>query len=126
MHKGASARDLAQARRLEGVLHLDHARHEFAAADVLARQPDVLEAVIGEVPALMAGGTERLAVEDRKAALGFLGNRLLIAFDPGIEGRTLGDHGTFIGRDGLGERLGAHPFAGKGRERTAACIRRWR
>ena len=35
MHVGASARDLAQARRLEGMLHLDHARHELAATDIL-------------------------------------------------------------------------------------------
>jgi hypothetical protein len=82
MHEGAPARDFAQARRLESVLHLDHARHEFAAAEVLARQADVLEAVIGEIPALMAGRTERLAVENGKAALGFLGNRLFISFDP--------------------------------------------
>src|SRR6185295_5009962 len=82
VHKGTSARDLAQARRLESVLHLDYARHEFAAADILARQPDVLKAVIGEIPAFMAGGTERLAVEDGEAALGFLGNRFLVALDP--------------------------------------------
>src|SRR6185369_6285156 len=113
VHKGTSARNFAQARRLEGVLHLDYARHELATADILARQPDVLKTVIGEIPALMAGGAKRLAVEDGKAALGFLGDGFLVSFNPGVERRTLGDHGTFVGRDRLGERRGSHPFVGK-------------
>ena len=105
MHVGAAARDLAQSRRLEGVLHLDDAGQVFAAPDILARQTDILETVIGEIPALVAGRALRLGVEDDEAALGLFGDRLLVALDPGVERRTLRDDGPLIGRDRLGKRL---------------------
>jgi len=54
VHKGTSPGDLAQPRRLESVLHLDDARQELPPPDIGAGEADVLETIIGEVPALMA------------------------------------------------------------------------
>ena len=51
MHVGVAAIDVAQAGRLEGVLHLFDVRQLLAAADVIAGQADVVEAVVGEAPA---------------------------------------------------------------------------
>src|SRR5581483_5604950 len=53
VHVRAAASDLAQARCLEGVLHLEDARCELPAPDVIAGQADILEAVVGEIPPLM-------------------------------------------------------------------------
>src|SRR6267142_3204926 len=54
VHKGTSSGDFAQPRGLEGVLHLDDTRQELAPPDVGAGEADVLETIVGEVPALMA------------------------------------------------------------------------
>src|SRR6185312_10856202 len=97
MHKGTAPGDLAQARRLEGVLHLDDAGHELSATDVFGGKTDVLEALVGEIPPLMAGRALRLAIEQGKAALGFFRYRFLAAFDPGIERRPLRYHRPLIG-----------------------------
>src|SRR5450755_2618958 len=54
VHVRTSPGDFAQPRRLESVLHLDDLGQELAPADIRARKADVLETIIGEVPALMA------------------------------------------------------------------------
>src|SRR5260221_11715139 len=54
VHVRTSPGDLAQPRRLEGVLHLDNLRQKLPPADIRARKADVLETIVGEVPALMA------------------------------------------------------------------------
>ena len=113
MHVRAAAGDFAQARRLEGVLHLDDAGHELSAADILAREADILETVIGEIPALMTCRALSLAVEQRKPAFGVFGNGLLVALDPGVERRAFGHDRPLVSRDGLGERLGLHAFIWK-------------
>src|SRR5260370_6054577 len=110
VHVRAAPRDLAQSRRLERVFHLRDRRQELAAADVLAREADIVEAVVGEIPsavALVAGG---LGVEERKAALGVVRNGALVVLDPGVERRARRNHGPLIGRDRLGDRVGMHPF----------------
>src|SRR5262249_19292650 len=54
VHVGGAQPDLAQAGRLERVLHLDDGRQELAAADIRVGEADVVEAVVGEVPPAMA------------------------------------------------------------------------
>jgi len=70
VHVRAAAGDFPQTRCVEGVPHLDDTGHELAATDI-TWQADVLKAVIGEVPALMARRALGLGIEERKAALGF-------------------------------------------------------
>ena len=53
MHVGRAIHDIAQRRYLEGMLHNHNTGHLFAAANIVVRQPDVMEAVIGKVPAGM-------------------------------------------------------------------------
>src|SRR6266851_7483176 len=53
VHVWRTARDLAQARRLEGVFHFDDARDELAASGVVTGQANILEAIVGEVPAFV-------------------------------------------------------------------------
>ena len=54
MHIGNSSGDFAQAGRLESMLHLENAGRDFSASNIVAGQADVLKAVVGEVPSLMA------------------------------------------------------------------------
>src|SRR3979490_950242 len=105
MHVGAAAGDFAQPRRFESLLHLDDTRQELSPPEIRARKPDVMEAIIGEVPALMRSGALSLGVEEDKATLGFFGNRLLISLDPAVERRLLGNRGSFVSGDGLCERV---------------------
>src|SRR5262245_64891468 len=102
VHVGPAAGDLPQPRRLEGMLHLDDAGEELAAADVLARQADIVEAVVGEIPAAVAGRAFALGVEGEEATLGIFGDGLLVALDPLVERGAAGDHGAFVGRNRLG------------------------
>src|SRR5258708_2866899 len=69
MHIRAALGDVAQGRRLESMLQLDDVMHELAAADVFAREADVLKAIVGETPTGMADGAIGLLVEGHEAAL---------------------------------------------------------
>ena len=58
-----------------------------AAPAIGGRRADVVEQVVGEAPAAMAGEAQRLAVVELEAALGGVRDRGLVAFDPAVERR---------------------------------------
>jgi len=49
--------------------------------------PIVVEIVVVEAPAAVAGEAKRLVVEQHEATLGRVGDRGLVAADPAVEGR---------------------------------------
>ena len=54
---------IAQCRHFEGVLHNDDVRHFIAAADVFVWQPNVMEAVVSEIPTRVASDAICLVIE---------------------------------------------------------------
>ena len=72
-----------------------------------------MKPVVGEIPALVTGGAARLAVEQREAALGIVGNRALIALDPRVERSGAGHDRAFEGRECLGDIIAGHALAGE-------------
>src|SRR5215216_5189663 len=105
MHVGSAPRDLAETGSLEGSLHLRDLGQELAAADIRAGKADIVEAVVGEVPADVTGRTGSLAVEELEALLGVFADRFLVAGDPDIERSGARDDRPFIGRDRLADEL---------------------
>src|SRR5262249_37435238 len=101
MHVWTAARDLAQPRGFERVLHFHDARQELAAANILTRQSDVVETVVGKIPSTVTVGAVSLRVEGDEAALRGVRDRLLIAFDPGIKRRARRNNSPLIRRDGV-------------------------
>src|SRR5262245_9307146 len=91
VHVRSAPGDAAQGRRLERVLHEGQPGEMGAAADVGALHTDVVEAAVGERPALVAARAPRLAVEHHESALGALGDGSLVAGHPAVEGRLRGD-----------------------------------
>ncbi len=102
MHVGCGTAELAQPRRLKGVLHFRQPQHR-ATSTVIAREPDVVEGVVGEGEAAVAVGALRLAGEEPEAGDLALGQGLRIARDPAVEARHRRDERALIGRDRLGE-----------------------
>src|SRR5262249_3898211 len=100
MHVGRGAGDFAQARRLEGAQAGCAAWHG-AAPRVLAAQADVVEAVIGEAPAIVAKHAASLAREELEASQLRGAERSSIALDPVVETRRRRDKGAHIGGQGL-------------------------
>ena len=70
MHVGRPVGDIAQRRRLEGVVQFRNL-DDGAPAKIVARQADVMEGVVGELPAGMAGDATGRPGEDVEAALRF-------------------------------------------------------
>src|SRR5262245_7415900 len=103
MHVGTATRDLTQTRCFERVLHFHDTGQEFPSTNVLAWQSDVVETVVGEVPSTVAVSAVTFRVESDEAALGGVGDRLFIAFDPSIKGCTRRNDSTLIRRDGVGD-----------------------
>src|SRR3954453_6990526 len=89
-------------------------RQELAPADIVVRQTDVVEAVIGQVPAGMAGRAVALCVEELETALGGFADRLLVASDPAVERSGGGNDGALEGGDRLGHVRQRDAFARKG------------
>src|SRR5450631_1411878 len=99
VHVWASASDFAKARRLESVTHLCNLRQDLPAPSICARQPDVLEAVIGKIPTLVTGGAVALGIENSEAAFGSFRNGTFVAIYPDIEWRLFGNDRSFVGRE---------------------------
>ena len=70
MHVGRAQRDGAERRRLECELISSSSWHHAAAAAIARAGADVVELVVGETPAVVAGEAIGLAGEQREAALG--------------------------------------------------------
>jgi hypothetical protein len=85
-------------------------------AEVFLHRPDlghtkVVKVVVGEIGAVVAEDTARLALEESHASHGGLIHRLLIARDVFVEGRVGGNDRAFVSRDRLGDALaGSRPF----------------
>src|SRR3954463_12010982 len=69
MHVGRALGYVAQAGRLEGVHNFRNVGQKPAASDVVGLESDVMETLIGEVPARMADRTVRLPGEEGEAPL---------------------------------------------------------
>src|SRR5436190_20166309 len=63
------------------------------------RRADVVEPVVGEAPAAMAGKAVGLAGKEREAALCRRRDRRLVALDPGVERRRAGLERALEGGD---------------------------
>src|SRR5882724_10291792 len=114
MHVRASAGNFAQTRRLECVPHFDHARKEFAAADIVVRKASVVEAVVSKIPSAVTVRAACFGVEQRKSALCLFRDRFLIAFDPRVEGSAPANHRALVGRNRSGDALGCEPLLWEG------------
>ena len=88
----------------------------FAAADIVGRRKaDVVEAVVGEVSSRYGSSSQlALVLNSDEAALGVVGDRLLVAGDPAVERRLGGDDGALEGGDRLGDVLRGDALAGEG------------
>src|SRR6266436_633269 len=107
-------------RGLERVRHLGNIWKQSRATAVGASKTGVVKTVIGEIPAFVAERALTFAVENRKAPFGRFRDGALVTLDPGVERRSLGDHGPFIGGDGLGKgrRIHASFREGRGKQQT--------
>ena len=66
MHVGRPVSDIAQRRRLEGVVQFRNL-DDGAPAKIVARQADVMKGMVGELPAGMAGDATRRPGEDARS-----------------------------------------------------------
>src|SRR5437660_151119 len=103
MHVWTPARDLTQTRCFERVLQFHDAGQELATANILARQSDVVETVVGKVPSTVTGSAVTLCVESDETAPRGVRDRLFIAFDPSIKRCARRNDSTLIRRDGVGD-----------------------
>src|SRR5262245_17579631 len=103
MHVWTPARDLAQTRCFERILHFHDTWQELAAANILTRQSNVVETIVGEIPSTVTISAVTLRVESDEAPLRGVGDRLFIAFDPGVKRCARRNDSPLIRRDGVGD-----------------------
>ena len=111
MHVGRTFNSVPQRRGLEGMLHDFDVGHLLAAADIIVGQSDVVETVIGEVPAGMAGNVVGFAVKQIEPALGSRCDCFLVAADPFVQRRDAADDCAFERGDGFGNVFHRDAFA---------------
>ena len=102
MHIRRRAADLAQARRLEGMVRRREAQHHAAAA-VIARQADIVEGIVGQREAAMTIRATGLSGKQAEAGDLLLGERLGVAADPAIEAGLRRHQRPLIGGQGAGD-----------------------
>src|SRR6185312_16660970 len=101
VHIRPTASDVAQRRRLEGVLQFNRCRKQLSSTDIVTgRGADVMERGVGERPAAVTSSAMRLADEQIEPAFGRGIYGRVVAFDPAVEWRLARHNGALERRKG--------------------------